>query len=118
MSLITTINSLNKEIGGPSTLSRLAKKLFPRESDKIIGAFINNKKVNLSYVPEFGVSIKWIRKNSADGLEMLNNSCCYLLASSIKRLFTDASFVSGHIKEKQFCYDFEFPISISERDLI
>lgn len=51
-------------------------------------------------------------------LQIMRHSCAHLIAAAVKELYPEAKFGVGPVVENGFYYDIDFPVSVSEGDLL
>lgn len=86
--------------------------------DDIVVARIQNKLVDLSYIPDIDTEIELISKDQLEALEVLRHSTAHLMAQAIKRIYGNkAKITIGPPVDIGFYYDVDFDQPISEQDL-
>ncbi len=87
-----------------------------RETD-IVGAFVNNNAVSLSYRVEINSQISPITLNDRTGTDMYRRSLSFLLTIASKELFPNRRLVIGHSLGRGYFYYYDGMNNIPQEDL-
>ncbi len=88
-----------------------------KDSEKVIGAKINGKVIDLQTpLTEDGL-LEPITINDPEALEFLRHSAAHVLAQAVKELFPEAKLAIGPPTEQGFYYDFDYKRPFTTEDL-
>ncbi|WP_339044815.1 threonine--tRNA ligase [Candidatus Zinderia endosymbiont of Aphrophora alni] len=114
-----TINLPKKKIfqtNKPISIKKIIKKLKIKK--KILAAKINNKLVDLSFIINKNLKIKFITLKDKEGIKILRHSTAHLLANAIKELYPKSQIAIGPVINNGFYYDFYYKKKINKKDLL
>ena len=102
---------------GETVANILLNSGYKIKGSDIVGAFVNNNAVSLSYKVEINSEIIPITLNDRTGTDMYRRSLSFLLAIASKQLFRDRRLVIGHSLGRGYFYYFDGINNISPKDL-
>ncbi len=117
---INTILPTGKELKinkGETVANILIKAGYELKGSDIVGAFVNNNAVSLSYRVETNSEIVPITLNDRTGTDMYRRSLSFLLTIASKELFPNRRLVIGHSLGRGYFYYFDGINSIPKGDL-
>jgi threonyl-tRNA synthetase len=82
-----------------------------------VAAKVNGELRDLAAVPPADALIEPVRKDSADGLEILRHSVSHIMAEAVMRLFPRVKLAIGPAIENGFYYDFDLDHKLAPEDL-
>ncbi len=82
-----------------------------------LGAKINNKLYDLSYIPEDNSEVLILDWDSVEGKEIYRHTTSHILANAVKELFPDVKLGIGPAIEDGFYYDFYKKDPFTKEDL-
>ncbi len=103
-----------RPITGLSIAERISKGL----AKEALVAEVNGELWDLNREIDFDASIKIIKDNDPEGLEIIRHDAAHILAQAIKETFPDAQITIGPVIENGFYYDVFREQTISENDLL
>lgn len=95
----------------------VAKSISLSLSKKTVGAFFNDKQVDITYLLTEDGNLKLITTDSVDGLNILRHSTAHIMAEAVKNLYDNVQVTIGPFIENGFYYDFDTEKPFSEKDL-
>src|SRR6202167_3737514 len=84
---------------------------------EVVAARVNGKLVDLSRPVEVDATIKPVKADSPDGLEVLRHSTAHLMAQAVQSLYPGTQVTIGPTIEDGFFYDFAPPVPFTVEDL-
>ena len=96
----------------------VAKSISNSLAKKAIGARVDGKLVDMTYVVEKDAKVELVTPETEDGVEIIRHSTAHLMAQAVIRLFPGTKVSIGPSIDKGFYYDFDPLNQFSEEDLI
>ena len=96
----------------------IAKSISNSLAKKAIGARVDGKLVDMTYVVEKDAKVELVTPETEDGVEIIRHSTAHLMAQAVIRLFLGTKVSIGPSIDKGFYYDFDPLNQFSEEDLI
>lgn len=96
----------------------VAKSISNSLAKKAIGARVEGKLVDMTYVVEKDAKVELVTPETEDGVEIIRHSTAHLMAQAVIRLFPGTKVSIGPSIDKGFYYDFDPLNQFSEEDLI
>ena len=96
----------------------IAKSISNSLAKKAIGARVDGKLVDMTYVVEKDAKVELVTPETEDGVEIIIHSTAHLMAQAVIRLFPGTKVSIGPSIDKGFYYDFDPLNQFSEEDLI
>ena len=96
----------------------IAKSISNSLAKKAIGARVDGKLVDMTYVVEKDAKVELVTPETEDGVEIIRHSTAHLMAQAVIRLFPGTKVSIGPSIDKGFYYDFDPLKQFSEEDLI
>ncbi len=96
----------------------IAKQISNSLAKKAIGARVDGKLVDMTYVVDKDAKVELVTPETTDGLEIIRHSTAHLMAQAVIRLFPSTKVTIGPSVENGFYYDFDPINQFSEEDLI
>jgi threonyl-tRNA synthetase len=96
----------------------IAKQISNSLAKKAIGARVDGKLVDMTYVLDKDAKVELVTPETTDGLEIIRHSTAHLMAQAVIRLFKGTKVTIGPSVENGFYYDFDPINQFSEEDLI
>ena len=96
----------------------VAKSISNSLAKKAIGARVDGKLVDMTFVLENDAKVELVTPETEDGLEIIRHSTAHLMAQAVIRLFPDTKVTIGPSIENGFYYDFDPVNQFSEDDLV
>ncbi len=114
----TFINNNEIEFDGNKTILQIINE-NPQlnKGNLIFAAKINNKLIDLSYIPKENEKIELIDFSSEEGKNIYRHSSAHILAIAVKRLFPNAQLGIGPAIKDGFYYDFLVEKPFDDNDL-
>lgn len=101
----------------PITIIDIAKKIGLQSDKLYIAGFVNNKIFNTNDIIYDDAEIKFITINDLHGIDIINQSCSYILGNAIKKLWPQSKMVLGKSIKNGFYYDFDLEYKINHQDI-
>lgn len=95
----------------------VAKSISLSLSKKTVGAFFNDKQVDVTYLLTEDGNLNLITTDSEEGLNILRHSTAHVMAEAVKNLYDNVQVTIGPFIENGFYYDFDTEKPFSEKDL-
>ena len=96
----------------------VAKSISNSLAKKAIGARVDGKLVDMTYVVDKDAKVELVTPETEDGVEIIRHSTAHLMAQAVIRLFPGTKVTIGPSIDKGFYYDFDPLNQFSEEDLI
>ena len=96
----------------------IAKQISNSLAKKAIGARVDGKLVDMTYVLDKDAKVELVTPETTDGLEIIRHSTAHLMAQAVIRSFQGTKVTIGPSVENGFYYDFDPINQFSEEDLI
>src|SRR5688572_10247421 len=117
MPVITLPDGSQKKFDRPVTVDEVAGSIGAGLRRAALGARVNGKVVDTSYLIEDDAPLSIITDRDAEGLDIIRHSTAHLLAQAVKQLFPEAQVTIGPVIENGFYYDFSFKRPFTPEDL-
>src|SRR5882672_5626443 len=101
----------------PVSVADVAAAIGPGLAKAALGANVNGKLVDTSFVVDTDSDVAIVTDKDAAGLELIRHSTAHLLAYAVKELFPDAQVTIGPVIENGFYYDFAYKRPFTPEDL-
>lgn len=95
----------------------IAKSISEGLARAAVGAVVDGRKVDLSYVPNNDCALSILTARDEAGLEIYRHSAAHIMAQAVKRLYKDVKFAIGPAISNGFYYDIEFSRPVGKEDL-
>ena len=99
------------------TVVEFAKTIGSSLGKSTVGAIIDGKQVDPSYVIEKSGEIQIITATSEEGIAIIRHSAAHIMAQAVQRLFPNTKVTIGPVIENGFFYDFDPEKPFTEEDL-
>ena len=100
------------------TVVEFAKTIGSSLGKSTVGAIIDGKQVDPSYVIEKSGEIQIITATSEEGIAIIRHSAAHIMAQAVQRLFPNTKVTIGPVIENGFFYDFDPEKPFTEEDLV
>ena len=117
MLTVTLPDQSQRQFSAPLTMADIAASIGEGLAKAALGAKVNGKLVDLSYVLDQDAQVSLITAKDTEGLDLLRHSTAHLLAHAVKNLFPQAQVTIGPVIEDGFYYDFAFDRAFTPEDL-
>ncbi len=101
----------------PVSVADVAAAIGPGLAKAALGANVNGKLVDTSFVVDTDSDVAIVTDKDAAGLELIRHSTAHLLAYAVKELFPDAQVTIGPVIDNGFYYDFAYKRPFTLEDL-
>ncbi len=117
--IITLLNGEKREYPEGITGMDIAKSISSEFAKKVVGAFVNGKKYDLSRKIMEDATIRFLTFDDEEGKEIFWHSSAHLMAEAVKTLYPNTKFGVGPAIEQGFYYDMELPegINLTQEDI-
>jgi threonyl-tRNA synthetase len=116
MKVIFPDNSVREYSDGTTALE-IAKSISERLAKEVIAAKVNEELVDLNKKLDGEVSLRLIKTDDPEGLEVLRHTAAHVMAQAVLRLYPDTKLAIGPAIDNGFYYDFDLPESLKPEDL-
>lgn len=99
------------------TVVEFAKTIGSSLGKSTVGAIIDGKQVDPSYIIEKSGEIQIITATSEEGIAIIRHSAAHIMAQAVQRLFPNTKVTIGPVIENGFFYDFDPEKPFTEEDL-
>ena len=99
------------------TVVEFAKTIGSSLGKSTVGAIIDGKQVDPSYIIEKSGEIQIITATSEEGIAIIRHSAAHIMAQAVQRLFPNTKVTIGPVIENGFFYDFAPEKPFTEEDL-
>ena len=106
-----------REFDKPVSVAEVAAAIGPGLAKAALGANVNGKLVDTSFVVDTDSDVAIVTDKDAAGLELIRHSTAHLLAYAVKELFPDAQVTIGPVIDNGFYYDFSYKRPFTLEDL-
>jgi threonyl-tRNA synthetase len=117
MSVVTLPDGSQRSYEGPISVAEVAASIGAGLARAALGARVNDKLVDTSFVIEGDAKLAIVTDRDPDGIEIIRHSTAHLLAQAVKQLFPDAQVTIGPVIENGFYYDFAYHRPFTPEDL-
>ncbi|MGL5970381.1 MAG: TGS domain-containing protein, partial [Cetobacterium sp.] len=106
-----------KEFENSVNMFEIAKSISNSLAKKAVGARIDGKEVDMSYVLDRDANIEIITPETEAGEEIIKHSTAHLLAQAVIRLFPGTKVAIGPSIDNGFYYDFDPENQFTDEDM-
>lgn len=106
-----------KEFENSVNMFEIAKSISNSLAKKAVGAKVDGKEVDMSYVLDKDAHVEIITPETEEGEEIIKHSTAHLLAQAVTRLFPGTKVAIGPAIENGFYYDFDPENQFTDEDL-
>jgi threonyl-tRNA synthetase len=117
MPVVTLPDGSQRNFDHPVSVDDIAAAIGAGLRKAALGARVNGKLVDTSYVIDNDASLAIITEKDADGVDIIRHSTAHLLAQAVKQLFPEAQVTIGPVIEDGFYYDFSYKRPFTTEDL-
>ena len=115
--LIRFLDGQTKEYENNINMFEIAKGISNSLAKKSVGAKIDGKNVDMSYILDHDADVEFIDIESPEGEYIVRHSTAHLMAQAVLRLYPDTKVTIGPVVENGFYYDFDPIEQFTEEDL-
>ena len=115
--MLVKYNGENKEYDNNINMFEIAKGISNSLAKKSVGAKIDGKNVDMSYVLDHDAEVEFIDIDSPEGEDIVRHSTAHLMAQAVLRLYPETKVTIGPVIENGFYYDFDPVEQFTEEDL-
>ena len=115
--MLVKYNGENKEYNNNVNMFEIAKGISNSLAKKSVGAKVDGKNVDMSYVLDHDAEVEFIDIDSPEGEDIVRHSTAHLMAQAVLRLYPDTKVTIGPVIENGFYYDFDPVEQFTEEDL-
>ncbi|WYW09402.1 threonine--tRNA ligase [Fusobacterium nucleatum] len=115
--MLVKYNGESKEFNNNVNMFEIAKGFSNSLAKKSVGAKVNGKNVDMSYVLDHDAEVEFIDIDSPEGEDIVRHSTAHLMAQAVLRLYPDTKVTIGPVIENGFYYDFDPVEQFTEEDL-
>src|SRR5258706_527099 len=101
----------------PVSVADVAAAIGPGLAKAALGANVNGKLVDTSFVVDTDSDVAIVTDKDAAGLDLIPPSTAHLIAYAVKELFPDAQVTIGPVIDNGFYYDFAYKRTFTLEDL-
>ena len=116
--MLIKYNGEQKEYNNNINMFEIAKGISNSLAKKSVGAKIDGKTVDMSYVLDHDAEVEFIDIESPDGEFIVRHSTAHLMAQAVMRLYPETKVTIGPVIENGFFYDFDPVEQFTEEDLV
>ncbi|WP_022820142.1 threonine--tRNA ligase [Fusobacterium russii] len=116
--LIKFLDGQIREYENNINMFEIAKGISNSLAKKSVGAKIDGKNVDMSYVLDHDAAVEFIDIESPEGEDIVRHSTAHLMAQAVLRLYPDTKVTIGPVIENGFYYDFDPVEQFTEEDLL
>ena len=106
-----------KEFENSVNMFEVAKSISNSLAKKAVGAKVDGKEVDMSYILDRDAHVEIITPETEEGEEIIKHSTAHLLAQAVIRLFPGTKVAIGPAIENGFYYDFDPENQFTDEDL-
>ncbi len=106
-----------KEIQKDTTLYEIAKGISSSLAKDAVAGKINEKLKDLSVIIDTDSKVEIIKKDDAEGLDIIRHSFAHLIGHAIKQIYPDSKMAIGPVIKDGFYYDIDCEKTLSVDDL-
>jgi threonyl-tRNA synthetase len=117
MPVITLPDGSRRTFDSPVTVHSVAANIGPGLAKAALGAVVDGREVDTSYVIERDANVAIITDQDDAGLEIIRHSTAHLLAMATQELFPGVQVTIGPVIEEGFYYDFATGHTFTPQDL-
>lgn len=115
--MLVKYNGESKEFNNNVNMFEIAKGFSNSLTKKSVGAKVDGKNVDMSYVLDHDAEVEFIDIDSPEGEDIVRHSTAHLMAQAVLRLYPDTKVTIGPVIENGFYYDFDPVEQFTEEDL-
>ena len=115
--MLVKYNGESKEFNNNINMFEIAKGFSNSLAKKSVGAKVDGKNVDMSYVLDHDAEVEFIDIDSLEGEDIVRHSTAHLMAQAVLRLYPDTKVTIGPVIENGFYYDFDPVEQFTEEDL-
>ena len=115
--MLVKYNGESKEFNNNINMFEIAKGFSNSLAKKSVGAKVDGKNVDMSYVLDHDAEVEFIDIDSLEGEDIVRHSTAHLMAQAVLRLYPDTKVTIGPVIENGFYYDFDPVKQFTEEDL-
>ena len=115
--MLVKYNGESKEFNNNVNMFEIAKGFSNSLAKKSVGAKVDGKNVDMSYVLDHDADVEFIDIDSPEGEDIIRHSTAHLMAQAVLRLYPDTKVTIGPVIENGFYYDFDPVEQFTEEDL-
>jgi len=115
--MLVKYNGENKEYDSNINMFEIAKGISNSLAKKSVGAKVDGKNVDMSYVLDHDAEVEFIDIDSPEGEDIIRHSTAHLMAQAVLRLYPETKVTIGPVIENGFYYDFDPVEQFTEEDL-
>ena len=115
--MLVKYNGESKEFNNNVNMFEIAKGFSNSLAKKSVGAKVDGKNVDMSYVLDHDADVEFIDIDSPEGEDIVRHSTAHLMAQAVLRLYPDTKVTIGPVIENGFYYDFDPVEQFTEEDL-
>ena len=117
MPVVTLPDGSQRPFDHPVSIDDIAASIGAGLRKAALGARVNGKLVDTSYVVSDDARVAIVTDKDADGVDIIRHSTAHLLAQAVKQLFPEAQVTIGPVIEDGFYYDFSYKRPFTTEDL-
>jgi threonyl-tRNA synthetase len=117
MPVVTLPDGSQRSYEVPMSVAEVAASIGAGLARAALGARVNGKLVDTSYVIQNDAKLAIITDRDPEGIEIIRHSTAHLLAQAVKQLFPEAQVTIGPVIENGFYYDFAYQRPFTPEDL-
>ena len=115
--MLVKYNGESKEYDNNVNMFEIAKGISNSLAKKSVGAKVDGKNVDMSYVLDHDAEVEFIDIDSPEGEDIVRHSTAHLMAQAVLRLYPETKVTIGPVIENGFYYDFDPVEQFTEEDL-
>ena len=115
--MLVKYNGESKEFNNNVNMFEIAKGFSNSLAKKSVGAKVDGKNVDMSYMLDHDADVEFIDIDSPEGEDIVRHSTAHLMAQAVLRLYPDTKVTIGPVIENGFYYDFDPVEQFTEEDL-
>ena len=115
--MLVKYNGESKEFNNNINMFEIAKGFSNSLAKKSVGAKVDGKNVDMSYVLDHDAEVEFIDIDSPEGEDIVRHSTAHLMAQAVLRLYPETKVTIGPVIENGFYYDFDPVEQFTEEDL-
>ena len=115
--MLVKYNGESKEFNNNVNMFEIAKGFSNSLAKKSVGAKVDGKNMDMSYVLDHDAEVEFIDIDSPEGEDIIRHSTAHLMAQAVLRLYPDTKVTIGPVIENGFYYDFDPVEQFTEEDL-
>lgn len=115
--MLVKYNGETREFNNNINMFEIAKGFSNSLAKKSVGAKVDGKNVDMSYILNHDAEIGFIDIDSQEGEDIVRHSTAHLMAQAVLRLYPETKVTIGPVIENGFYYDFDPVEQFTEEDL-